>query len=92
LQIGLSAAGHLYKPGSIGWHALMSKCNSVFANDACWVAEGSVDEHPPSVNSPRSATAVIAHFAITFTVERESGFVIATSSVQLSIVQLVARM
>jgi hypothetical protein len=67
----LSAAGHLYKPGSIGWQALMSKCNSVFASAACCAAEGSDDEHPPSVNSPSTANAEIERFAILFAFEFE---------------------
>jgi hypothetical protein len=79
LHIGLSAAGHLYKPGSIGWHALISKCNSVFASAACVAAEGSDDEHPPSANSPRTATAEIERFAILFAFEAEFRLTIGVS-------------
>src|SRR5260370_36812274 len=62
--MGLSEAGHLYNPAPRSWHWLRSKCSSTFANPACVAAEGSDVEHPPSANSPSTAIAEIARFAI----------------------------
>jgi hypothetical protein len=43
----------------------MSKCNSVFARDACWAAEGSeYDEHPANAKKPRTAIDEAARFVI----------------------------
>src|SRR5271154_3387642 len=62
--MGLSEAGHLYKPPPRSWHWLRSKCNSVCARFACAVGVGSDDEHPPSVMNPSTAIVAIARFAI----------------------------
>src|SRR5215469_9795295 len=62
--MGLSEAGHLYKPAPMSWHWFMSKCSSVFASDACWAADGSDEEHPPSANSPSTAIPNNIRFAI----------------------------
>src|SRR6267154_3657981 len=61
--MGLSEAGHLYKPAPRSWHWLRSKCSSTFANPACVAAEGSDVEHPLSANNPNTAMAEIARLA-----------------------------
>src|ERR1039457_4352684 len=62
--MALSEAGHLYNPPPICWHFLRSKCNSVLFFSASWAGGGVDDEHPPSANSPNTASAKPARFAI----------------------------